>query len=109
MMRAGSEGVFVVIDVWDAEIEEEIYQKGTYVLRQKNLQIIDVFKDCMIDTVRITFCKSLTIVHPSCGPRSLKYKVAEVPTGRFCSRSSFLSAFPSKNHKHRARFVIVRV
>lgn len=57
-MRAGGEGVFVAIDVWDTDIEEEIYQKGTSVLRQKNLQRIDVFKDRMFDTVRITFCKS---------------------------------------------------
>lgn len=41
MMRAG--GVFVVIDVRDTDIEEEIYQKGTHVLRQKNLQSSDFF------------------------------------------------------------------
>ncbi len=52
MMRAGGEGVFVVIDVRDADIEEEIYQKWTHVLRQKNLQISDVFKDCMFGTVK---------------------------------------------------------
>lgn len=64
-MRAGGEGVFVAIDVWDTDIEEEIYQKGTSVLRQKNLQRIDVFKDLMFDTVRITFCKSPALLPSS--------------------------------------------
>lgn len=38
IMRAGGEGVIVAIDVRDTDIEEEIYQKGTNVLRQKNLR-----------------------------------------------------------------------
>lgn len=98
MMRAGGEGIFVVIDVRDADIEEEIYQKWTHVLRQKNLQISDVIKDCMFGTVKSYILQmTLTIVHPSCGPMSLKYKIAEVPIGRFCSTPSSLSAFPSKN------------
>lgn len=105
-MRAGGEGIFVAIDVWDTDIEEEIYQKGTSVLRQKNLQRIDVFKDRIFYYI-LQISSTLTIVHPSCGPRSLKYMVAEVPTGRFCSTSSSLSAFPSKNHKCRTRFVTV--
>lgn len=50
LMRAGGEGVFVVIDVRDTDVEEEIYQKGTHVLHQKNLQINDVFKDCIFES-----------------------------------------------------------
>lgn len=100
-MGTRGKGVFVVIDVWDTNIEEEVYQKGSYVLCQKNLQSVDVFRDCMFDTVRILFNKSIfTIVHPSCGPRSLKYIVTEVPAGRFCRMSSSLSALFSKS-KHR--------
>ena len=37
----------------------------------------------------------LTMVQPSWGPRSLKYMVAVVPTGRLCSTSSSLRAFAS--------------
>jgi len=36
-----------------------------------------------------------TMVQPSWGPRSLKYMVAVVPTGRFCSTSSSLRALAS--------------
>lgn len=61
-MRAGGEGVIVAIDVRDTDIEEEIYQKGTNALRQKNLQSIYVFKDHMFDTVRITFCKFIELL-----------------------------------------------
>lgn len=64
-MRAGGEGVIVAIDVRDTDIEEEIYQKGTNALRQKNLRSIYVFKDHMFDTVRITFCKSISLLPTS--------------------------------------------
>lgn len=73
MMRAGGEGVLVVIDVRDADIEEEIYQKGTHVLRQKNLQSSDVFKDCMFDTVK-SYILQITYHRPS----QLWAKVSEI-------------------------------
>lgn len=47
-MRAGCEGVFVAIDVRDTDIEEEIYQKRTNVLCQKNLQRMYLKIVCLI-------------------------------------------------------------
>lgn len=46
-------------------------------------------------------CALLTIVQPICGPRSLKYMVAVVPTGRFCKMSSSLSDLSSIRTKGR--------
>lgn len=43
----------------------------------------------------------LTMVQPNCGPRSLKYIVAVVPTGRFCKTSSSLSDFSSKKDEEK--------
>lgn len=90
-MRAGDEGVFVVIDVQD--IEEEIYQLGTHLLCQKNLQSSDVLK---FDTLRVTFCKSLL---PSSIPvvgKGLWNKRSLMSPQADSVARHILSAFPSK-------------
>lgn len=56
----------------------------------------DVLYDSIGTSVISDCALLLTIVHPNCGPRSLKYMVAVVPTGRFCKISSSLSDFPSE-------------
>ena len=46
----------------------------------------------------------LTIVQPNCGPRSLKYMVAVVPTGRLCKISSSLSDFSSEEEEEKCEY-----
>lgn len=105
----GGEGISVWVNVWHSEIKEEVGEKRPNIFCKKYLEREE-------HHIRLIQCKNsaylrkmclLTIVQLNCGPRSLKYMVAVVPTGRLCNISSSLSDLPSEKDKHTKMSMLV--
>lgn len=108
-MVTGGQGVPLRVHVRGSEIKEQVAEQRPDALRKENLETEDerdnknalIRPHCSqqqyIHFWRIypTVALELTIVQPIWGPRSLKYKVTVVPTGKFCKMSSSLRAFSS--------------
>lgn len=96
---AGGEVILGAVDEGHSEVEEQVDKQGPSILGEEDLKGRARCEHRGVPMGSRALSgrpvSLLTITQLICAPRSRKYSVAVVPTGRFCSTSSSFRDFPS--------------